>query len=249
MRKVIITIGVLGLLAGGRASAINFYSDGNIVTGDLWDTVYIYDTPPSHTTVNMSGGEVFGGAYSYNASTLNLSGGWVNAMSTYDESVLNMTGGNLNTLYSFEFSTANISGNEPGSPLDIYARDSSIINFLGTADAMELQAYNAAKINITGGTIEDLTVSNSGVINIYAGDILDALARDSAVINIFGHDLVKFPSGGAFGYGFVQGYYNDNSAFSFSFRGSETYSQVNLIPEPATILLLVAGGLFLRKKD
>ena len=230
MKRAIITIGLMALLLSGQAIAKDFYADGNIITGEYWSSVYIYDTPPNHTTVNMSGGRV-------------------DTTSIFDASILNMTGGTMFHLFSYEFSTANISGNDSGSPLDIFARDNSIINFSGTAQGMEVQALNTAIINITGGAIEDLTVSNSGIINIYAGDILDALARDNAIINIFGHELVKWSSGGAFGCGFVQGYYNDNYFFNFSFRGSETYSHVNLIPEPTTILLLVAGGIFLRKKD
>jgi hypothetical protein len=230
MRMAIITIGLLLLLVGGQSSAKYFYSDGNIMAGDNWPSAFIYDTPPNHTTVNMSGGQV-------------------TSINTYDASILNMTGGILNNLYSFEFSTANVSGNDSGSRLDIQAGDNSIVNFSGTAQGMEVYALNAATINITGGTIEALTARNSGIINIYGGDIVfNVRAQDNAVINIFGYDLFKSPTGGT-GNGFVRGYYNDHSAFIFNFEGLETYSHVNLIPEPITILLLSAGGLFLRKKD
>jgi hypothetical protein len=266
MRRVMVVIGVLALLARGGASAKDFYADGSIVTGDLWDSVYIHDTPPSHTTVNMTGGEVFGGLYTYEGSRFNLSAGKVNAMTTYDNSFLNMTSGTLSHLYSYwsstasisagtlnnlssyELSTANISGNNPDVPFDIYAWDQSIINFSGTAQALEVQALSNARINVTGGEITDLSAYSNGVVNIYAGDISHLWAQDNAAINIFGYDLFKSPSGGT-GNGFVSGYFNDHSYFNFNFDGTATYSHVNLIPEPATILLLVAGGLFLRKKE
>jgi outer membrane protein assembly factor BamB len=179
----------------------------------------------------MSGGEVFGTLYSY------------------DKSIFNMTSGIVHNLYSYEFSTANISGNTPDSPFNIVAWDQSIINFSATAQAEQVYALNKARINITGGEIDALSAYNDGVINIYSGDIkFNVWAQDNAAINIFGYDLFKSPTGGT-GNGFVQGYYNDHSYFNFNFEGTATYSHVNLIPEPATILLLVAGGLFLRKKE
>ncbi|MGD0077846.1 MAG: PEP-CTERM sorting domain-containing protein [Sedimentisphaerales bacterium] len=249
MGRIMRIMCLLVLLAGGRASAKDFYSDGNIITGDLWDSVYIHDTLPSHTTINMTGGEVFGGMYGYDRSTLNLSGGRVNIMSSYDNSILNMTAGILNNLYSYEYSTANISGNTLDGPFNISARDNSIINFSGTADADHVDAFNTVKLNILGGTINHISARNDGVLNIYSGDISNVWSQDNAVINVFGKELRKWPTGGAFGYGFVYGYYNDWSSFYFSLESTESYSHVNLIPEPATILLLVAGSLFLRKKE
>ena len=229
MKKALITIGFAVLLVGGRTLAKEFYSDGSIVGGEYWSSADIYDTPPNHTTVNMTGGEVF-------------------SMHTHDASILNMTGGIIDNLYSYESSTVNISGNDHSNPFNISAMNNSIINFSGTAQGEEMYAENSATINITGGTIDDLTAYNSGVINIYAGDILDVWAQDNTAVNVFGHNLIKSLTGGQFGYGFVQGIYNNQSSFDIDFRGSDTYSHVNLIPEPATILLFGTGGLIFRKR-
>jgi hypothetical protein len=241
------TIGLSALLVAGQGLAKDFYSDGNIMAGDLWDSVYIHDTLPNHTTVNMSGGQVFGGIYSYNSSILNLSGGQVNTMLTYDTSILNMTGGRLSQLNLYENSRAYLSRNE-NTNFDIYARDQSIINFSGTAQGTEVQALNTSIINISGGGIVDLTAYNIGVISIYGGNITNIGAQDNSIVNIFGYDLFKSSTGGI-GNGFVQGYFNDHSFFNIYFRVPDTYSHVNLIPEPITVLLLGVGGLFLRKKD
>jgi hypothetical protein len=231
MRRAIIIMGFAMLAAGVQASSTEeFYSDGSIGTGEYWSSVAIYDTPPNHTTVNMTGGQV-------------------DTMSTYDTSIFNMTSGKMSHLYSYESSTVNISDNDHSSPFNISARDLSIINFSGTAKGEEVYALNSATINITGGTIDDLTAYNSGVINIYAGDISNIWAQDNTAVNILGCNLIKSLTGGQFGYGFVQGIYNNQSSFEIDFMGSDTYSHVNLIPEPITILLLGVGGLFLRKKD
>jgi hypothetical protein len=248
MIKVIITIGLAVLLVNGSANAVGskyFYSDGNIVTGDYWSSAYIYDTPPNHTTLNMSGGQV-GSMSTFNSSVSNITNGTISLMVSYDTSKLNITGGTMDNLLSLGSSIANISG---GGPSDISDRDHSVTNFSGTAEAINVNALDSATINITGGTINDLSAYNSGVINIYAGDIFDVWGQDNTAVNIFGHNLIKTSIGGAYGHGFVKGIYNNQTSFEIDFMGSDTYSHVNLIPEPITILLLGAGGLFLRKKD
>lgn len=219
------------IAAGVRAASTEwFYSDGSIGTGEYWSSAYIYDTPPNHTTVNMTGGEV-------------------DSMLTFNASIFNMTGGTMYHLYSYESSTVNLSGNDHSAPLAISASDNSIINFGGTAKCADVDVWNAATINITGGAIQDLSAYNSGVINIYAGDIFDVWARDNTTVNIFGHNLIKTSTGGPLGWGYVQGIYNNQSSFNIFFSNSDAYSHVNLIPEPITILLLSAGGLIFRKRN
>jgi hypothetical protein len=231
MRRAIIIMGFAMIAAGVRASSTEeFYSDGSIGTGEYWSLVLIHDTPPNHTTVNMTGG-------------------WVDTGGTYDTSIFNMTGGKMYHLFSYESSTANLSGNDHSNPFAISAEDNSIINFSGIAKGSEVYVLNAAMMNITGGAIQDLSAYNSGVINIYAGDIFDVWAQDNTTVNIFGHDLIKTSTGGPLGWGYVQGIYNNQSSFNIYFSNSDAYSHVNLIPEPVTILLLGVGGLFLRKKD
>jgi hypothetical protein len=41
-------------------------------------------------------------------------------------------------------------------------------------------------------------------------------------------------------------YYNDDVLFSFDLWGEEVYSHINVVPEPATILLFGMGGLIMR---
>lgn len=80
MRNQLI-IGVVGVLlcCGGLAQAadITFTHDANVQAGDSWSNVSIYDTPPAHTTVNMTGGLVTDVLRVCNASTFNMSAGQV----------------------------------------------------------------------------------------------------------------------------------------------------------------------------
>jgi hypothetical protein len=231
MRKTIITIGFAVLLISGSANALEsktFNSDGNIMPNEQWNAVSIYDTSPAHTTVNMSGGNVL-------------------SIFTYDASTLNMTGGSIDHFNSYEYSKVNITG---GLFDGLTAREHSIVTFSGNSEALNVHSLNDSTININGGTIRWLDADNDGIINIYGGNLTEVWTNENAIINIFGHhDLIKYSSGGMNGYGFVQGYYNNLSWFRFDFSSAETYSHVNLIPEPTAILLLGAGGLFLRKKN
>ena len=232
MRRVMITIGLVVMLFCEWANAVEsktFYSDGNIMPNEQWNAISIYDTPPAHTTVNMTGGNVL-------------------SMYTYDASILNMTDGRIDRLNSYEYSTVNVSGGVPGY-ISLDALDQSTINFSGTAEVLNAHALNKSTLNISGGTINNLNVYNEGIINIYAGDITTVWSHDDTIVNVFGHhDLMKISTGGLYGNGFVQGYYNDLSWFRFNLGNEEAYYHINLIPEPTTILLLSVGGLFLRKK-
>ncbi len=229
MKRVILTIGLVLIAVNAPVQAdTDFYSDGNIISGEEWATVNIYDTPPNHTTVNMFGGTVLD-FFTYNASTLNI------------------YAGSINNVISNDYSTLNISG---VSVDDIAALDHSVATLSGDIDVLNAYALNESKMNITGGAIGKLHAANEGIMNIYGGAIIEVGIHDNAFINIFGHhDLAKFSSGGQFGYGYVQGYYNDLSWFRMNFTSAEAYSHINLIPEPMTILLLGLGCLFIRKKE
>jgi hypothetical protein len=101
---------------------------------------------------------------------------------------------------------------------------------------------------MTGGTTEYVAAGYSGTMNLYGGLVTDSLnAWDSATVNIFGYDLVKTNSGGTYGYGQVYGYWLDDTPFTIELSTAETYSHINLIPEPSSLLLLALGSLISRE--
>jgi len=203
----------------------DFYESGQIVAGEVWNMVNIYN---DDTVVDMSGG-MCDQIWTYHLSTLNITGGQAQVWAQ-DHSVINISDGTISN--------------------SAYAYLNSTINYSGSAFGHNLGAFDSGKVYMTGGTIENIGSSDLGIVNLYGGTISDSLfASGSAVINMFGYDLVKSYSGGNYDNGWVSGFWSDDIAFNIDLYGSETYSHINLIPEPFTIWLLGLGCLrFMRKR-
>lgn len=202
-----------------------FTSSGEILDGEEWNNVSIYN---DDTIVDMLGGDV-------------------ESIGTYDASTINVTGGHVMTLGALEFSTANVSGGEVYS---LSAWDSAKVNFSNDASVFSLgSGGDFGTVNMTGGSTEYLRAGDFGNINLYAGLVTDSLnAWDFATVNIFGYDLVKTSSGGRYGCGQVYGFFADGSSFTIEFSTFETYSHINLIPEPGSLILFAFGCVLVRWK-
>jgi len=112
-------VGVVFLLAASAAYAVDvtFTFDANIIDGDYYDVVWVYDSPPDQTTVDMFGGSVRG-FMTYDFSVVNIYDGELrHGASTYNSSVLNIYGG----LITFEGS-----GFGDSSIVNLYGGDVSI---------------------------------------------------------------------------------------------------------------------------
>jgi hypothetical protein len=225
--KEIITILAVVLLFGAcPVYAIwDIYSDTDIYSG-FYDLINIYDTPPDNTTVNMYGG----GA---------------DFITTYDGSTLNIMCGSAD-IGAADFSIINMLGGDIGY---IQAWDNATVIFFDSYDVTALVAEDFANIFIIGGNIGNIHTYQSGMISVYGGFISGCIiAHDFSDINIYGYNLNKTHSGGIYGYGQVSGFLMDDTYICVDLYNPEAYSHINLIPEPASLLLLSLGGLLLRKK-
>jgi len=231
MRITIITIVTVVFVVGVcnvHAESIVFTESGQILDGEIWDFVEIYN---DDTVVDM-----FGGFADY--------------ITTYDASTLNVTGGHAD-FGAVEYSTINISG---GTFSGVQTHDYSTINFSDNGSGNYLLAEDFGTINMTGGYIEAIIGREDGIANLFYGSISEYIAaHDSSTINIFGYDLYKADSGGAYGNGVVYGLWTDSTPFNIALRDDEfgpTFPNIYLheIPEPGTCVLLGLGVLILRKK-
>ena len=228
--KIITMLAVIMLVPVCQVQAIDvdFYSDATIQDGDIYDSVRIYDTPPDHTTVDMTGG-------------------FVHVLWSYDSSIINMTGGEILTLDAYNTSTANISG---GNVRSVFTRDHATTNLYDGGSVFSLgAARQSGVVNMTGGITEYLRAGESGIINLYGGTVNIYLnAWDSAKVNIYGYGFNYDPSAGNWNGGQLTGFWLDDTPFIIDLAGSGTYSHINLVPEPCSLLLLALGCLFLKRK-
>jgi hypothetical protein len=262
-KYLIISMAVLVWACPGRAVLDEkiFTSSGQILPGEEWNSVYVYN---DDTVVDMLGGFVEGLA-TYDASTVNVTGGEIKTLDATDFSSANVSGGQVRSLSAFEWATVQLS--DGASVVSLIARDTGVVSMTGgTADVAG--ALESGILNIFGGIVTDAIGGNySGSVNMtagvtqrasfrgeagadfYGGTISDYLiATDDSTVNIWGYGLLLTSSGGTYGYGQVNGYWLDDTPFTINLNGVDTYTHINLIPEPASCLLLGLGALLLRRE-
>ncbi len=222
---LMITIGLIVFLSSITFAADNkdFYESGQIVDGEVWNMVNIYN---DDTVVDMSGG-------------------LCDFVSTHDRSTLNVTGGSAE-FRAVDYSDMNISGGVHSAAV---AWNNATINVFNNADLIGLSTRSFGTLNISGGLIQNLHGRESGIVNLYGGMITDHIsANDYSFVNVYGYDLDKESTGGSYGYGQVFGYWMNNNPFVIDIYDSETFSRINLIPEPSSMFLVGLGALFLKTK-
>jgi hypothetical protein len=130
--------------------------------------------------------------------------------------------------------------------VDIY-NDVTLDIFGGTIG--RLAAYDTTVSDWYDGSMNVLWVNDNSIVNIYRGSLEEMAAIENGQINLYAYDIVHTTTGGHYGIGQVMGYYySDNSYFCFDLGNLETYSHINIIPEPSTLLLISLGIIFLRKR-
>jgi hypothetical protein len=228
MRKVFSAIGfVILFTASGLYAAPTdkiFTSSGQILTGEEWANVFIYN---DDTIVDMLGG-------------------LVDSIATYDASTVNITGGHVMTVDALDSSTINVIS---GYVYVLFGKNQSTITLSGSASGTTFGVEDWSTLNVLGGTLNYLGAMEQGTINISSVVINDSIsASDLSTVNIIGQDLFKVSTGGHYGYGQVYGFWFDDTPFTIDLNGSETFSHINLIPEPCSLILLAMGSMFLKRK-
>lgn len=178
MRAAILTIGLAVLMIAGQAIALNnkyFYSSGQIVSGETWDFIIIYN---DNTVVDMSGGQI-------------------RNLETHDKSVFNFSGGQVTAAIDIgPLGAAHISDGILNSGDLIFDHDSYGLISGGSITAGRLKMYGDAIIDIRGGLVQFSDFDMAGVvpstINIYgynfnySGNVISGYLSDGNTFSIGG---------------------------------------------------------------
>ena len=131
---------------------------------------------------------------------------------------------------------------------EIWMYDDATADMFG-GDVFKLEAFDTTAFDMLGGEMDLLYIHDSSNINIHGG-ILGALgATGNSLVDLYAYDVIYHSMGGHFDRGWVEGKYLVNDLFfTFDLNHVDTFSHVNIVPEPATLLLMSFGTLILTRR-
>jgi len=144
-------LSILVIAASAFSEDITFYSDGTVHSGDLYEHVYVLDTPPEETVVEITGGQVTNFIL-YHANEARMAGGNIDVLSAYDQSRVIINGGRVENVFLYNGSGGDITGGETGV----------------------LSSYGASELNISGGLVTEWLFATDTSVVTFDGINLEA---------------------------------------------------------------------------
>jgi len=156
-----------------------------------------------------------------------------------DFTTLNLVDGGeiVNWVNVFDYSQFNMSGGSIG--FELFTYDYSQATITGGSIAYDLNAFHESEILVSGGSIGDsLNIQNNGRISISgSGFEIDGNPVDYGIYTALDYPL-----------GTLTGTLTSGELINIDFEIYDDAS-IFLVPEPATLLLITMGALWLRRKN
>lgn len=222
------------------------YSTADVKQGGYIQNAYVYED----ALLRIPEASI-GWGTAYDSSTVDISGGSVsNSLTTYNTSSVNIPAGNVPFLYAYDNSSADISG---GSVTDsLYAFGSSSVD-VSSGNVYYLWVNNTSTVDISGGSVYCLPTYNTSTVDISGGSVDILHARDTSIVTFYGYDFqalngLSLDGNRALGTGTLVGRWFDGTLWATIITTNESGAMILAIPEPATLGLLLLGGLALSRR-
>lgn len=131
---------------------------------------------------------------------------------------------------------------------EVFLKNDASLDFLGGTMG-QLSTLDESLANLDGGSMSHLWTTLNSVVNYYSGGLDDLASGHNSTVYLYAYDVTYDPIGGINNQGYVEGFfYKNNNPFSFSCWNTPTWSHIEIVPEPTTLLILGLGTLMIRKR-
>jgi hypothetical protein len=131
---------------------------------------------------------------------------------------------------------------------EVFLKNDASLDFLGGTIG-QLSTFHDSLVNFEGGQMDSLWTFDNSIVRYHAGQLDYISAGHNSIVFLYAYDVTYDPTGGINNQGYVEGFfYKNDEAFNISCWNSPTWSHIEIVPEPNTLLILGLGGLVLRKR-
>lgn len=131
---------------------------------------------------------------------------------------------------------------------EIYMYNEATASMLG-GDVFKLELFDITMVSIFDGELTDLRLHDNSIGDLYGSDLNRLGITENGLLNLYAYDVTYHETGGHYDRGWIEGrYINNNLYFNFDFVEPDSFSHINVVPEPSTLLLLGLGAFLLRKR-
>jgi hypothetical protein len=145
----------------------------------------------------------------------------------------------------------NIYDESYGNNAEVGVINDAILDVKGGSISGYLMSTDIATVNVFDGNINELWTRGNSIAKIHGGLIKWLVSDEDSLVYLYAHDVIYHPQAPAPGhpiYGnsaWIEGIFiNNDIPFSFGVGPQgESYSHIEVVPEPMTLMLLGLGSL------